>query len=334
MNLQTTYPSFGYELQNGATTLWEQFGGGGTHNHIMFGTQSAWYFSDLAGIQMAPFNSTDALTAHASGWRAIKLTPSVTCEFLGAAINLTLVNATMLSSRGVVRSMWRLSSCPIVPTPPPPSTQPKTCALVLEKDKYQANTTGTVELTCGATGTINEVVFADFGTPSGSCIAGFHVNSSCTSDPKDSAKAIVQKMCLGKQSCVLQANVQTFGHQCLGVPKRLAVQVTCGAPPPSPPLPSVGPRRFDWTIEIPGGSSATVHMPLLAAEPDQLVVAVATGTATSGGEWQTVWRGGGGFVPGAAGVTSAAVLGDKIVFEVLSGEYSFRLRDLSIRDRR
>ena len=35
MNTQTTFPSFGYEALQGATTLWEQFGGGGTHNHIV-----------------------------------------------------------------------------------------------------------------------------------------------------------------------------------------------------------------------------------------------------------------------------------------------------------
>ena len=42
--MKRDYPSFGYELANNATTLWEKFeGNSGTHNHIMFGTQSAWY---------------------------------------------------------------------------------------------------------------------------------------------------------------------------------------------------------------------------------------------------------------------------------------------------
>jgi alpha-L-rhamnosidase len=44
INVKQDYPSFGYELTRNATTLWEKFEGtGGTHNHIMFGTQSAWY---------------------------------------------------------------------------------------------------------------------------------------------------------------------------------------------------------------------------------------------------------------------------------------------------
>ena len=51
INVKQDYPSFGYELQRNATTLWEKFEGTpGTHNHIMFGTQSAWYFCNLAGI--------------------------------------------------------------------------------------------------------------------------------------------------------------------------------------------------------------------------------------------------------------------------------------------
>lgn len=35
INTQTTFPSFGFEVLQGATTLWEMFDGGGTHNHIM-----------------------------------------------------------------------------------------------------------------------------------------------------------------------------------------------------------------------------------------------------------------------------------------------------------
>ena len=342
INTQTTFPSFGYEAAQGATTLWEMFSGGGTHNHIMFGTQSAWYFSDLAGIQRrTPFNAT---ASHASGWQQLLLKPAVTCEYLAADINITSVNASLLSSRGLIRSMWRLSNCPVVPaaSPPPPLPPPpteKTCALVLEKDKYQTNTTGAVELSCktaASDGTIDAVVFADFGTPSGSCTTGFRVNTSCTSDPEGSAKAVVEKYCLGKHSCVLHADVQSFGHQCLGVPKRLAVEVTCKAgpapplpprPPPAPPPPPPrGPRVFDWSITIPGGSSATVHVPLLAAEPDQVAITVNTGGGSA--EQRGVWRGGdsGGFVPGVDGVTSAAVAGDSIAFEVLSGEYSFHLR--------
>lgn len=43
------------------------------------------------------------------------------------------------------------------------------CSVVLEKDKYQPNTTGVMHLSCGMDEQIAEVLFADFGTPSGSC---------------------------------------------------------------------------------------------------------------------------------------------------------------------
>ncbi len=273
---------------------------------------------------MAPFDAS----LHASGFQRLLLKPAVTCEYLTAAINITFVNASVQSSRGLIRSMWRLSSCPDIPVfPAPPHPEPKTCALVLEKDKLQTNTTGSVELQCEAGGTIDAVLFADFGTPIGSCAKGFKINSSCTSDPKNPAKTIVEKQCLGKNSCVLKANVQTFGHQCLYVPKRLAVEVSCKAghppPTPTPPLP-LGPRHFDWSIMIPGGSNATVYVPLLAAEPDQ--VAIAVSTAAGSVERRSVWQSG-GFVKGADAVTSAEVVGDSVAFQVRSGEFSFHVRE-------
>lgn len=274
---------------------------------------------------MAPFNAT----AQVSGFQRLELKPAVTCEYLAAAINITSVNASLLSSRGTIRSMWRLSSCPIIPASPssvPPEA--KTCALVLEKDKFQTNTTGAVELACEAAGTIDAVTFADFGTPTGSCATGFQINASCTSGPENPAKAVVEKQCLGKHSCMLHANVQEFGHQCLGVPKRLAVQVSCKAghapPPPTPPPLPLGPRHFDWSIVIPGGSSATVYVPLLAAEPDKVGITVSTAAGSE--ERRAVWQSG-AFVQGADGVTGAAVDGDSVAFEIGSGEYNFQVRE-------
>ncbi len=53
---QTSYPSWGYMLEQGATTLWERWenkteGGMNSHNHPMLGSISAWFFKYLAGIQ-------------------------------------------------------------------------------------------------------------------------------------------------------------------------------------------------------------------------------------------------------------------------------------------
>jgi alpha-L-rhamnosidase len=49
---QTTWPSWGDMVRQGATTLWEGWDAAvGTHNHVMLGDISAWFFETLAGIK-------------------------------------------------------------------------------------------------------------------------------------------------------------------------------------------------------------------------------------------------------------------------------------------
>ena len=56
---QDTYPSWGYMLNNGATTLWERWeklsgGGMNSYNHPMMGSVSSWFYKYLAGINPDP----------------------------------------------------------------------------------------------------------------------------------------------------------------------------------------------------------------------------------------------------------------------------------------
>ncbi len=51
---QTTQPSWGWWLSQGATTMWETWGTGASHNHIMFGDLSAWFIEYLAGLRVDP----------------------------------------------------------------------------------------------------------------------------------------------------------------------------------------------------------------------------------------------------------------------------------------
>ncbi len=51
---QTDQPGWGWWLGQGATTLWEQWSGADSRNHIMFGDVSAWFYKALAGIQPDP----------------------------------------------------------------------------------------------------------------------------------------------------------------------------------------------------------------------------------------------------------------------------------------
>lgn len=54
---QTTYPSWGYMLANGATTLWERWehltgGGMNSHNHPMLGSVGSWLYRRVAGLRL------------------------------------------------------------------------------------------------------------------------------------------------------------------------------------------------------------------------------------------------------------------------------------------
>ncbi|MEM2698126.1 MAG: family 78 glycoside hydrolase catalytic domain [Ignisphaera sp.] len=55
--IQESYPSFGYMIRKGATTLWERWekltgSGMNSHNHHMFGSIDAWLYRKLAGLEV------------------------------------------------------------------------------------------------------------------------------------------------------------------------------------------------------------------------------------------------------------------------------------------
>lgn len=51
---QRSYPSWGFWLEQGATTLWETWDGKASRNHHMFSDISAWFYKTLAGILPDP----------------------------------------------------------------------------------------------------------------------------------------------------------------------------------------------------------------------------------------------------------------------------------------
>lgn len=48
---RTSYPSFGWWREKGATNLWETWSGDASRNHIMFGDLDAWFYRELCGIR-------------------------------------------------------------------------------------------------------------------------------------------------------------------------------------------------------------------------------------------------------------------------------------------
>ncbi len=51
---KTDFPSYGYWIEQGANTLWQDWDGSMSLNHIMFGSVSEWFFQSLAGINPDP----------------------------------------------------------------------------------------------------------------------------------------------------------------------------------------------------------------------------------------------------------------------------------------
>ena len=93
-------------------------------------------------------------------------------------------------------------------------------------------------------GKITGVVFASLGNPSTAGGCGHFATGSCHDDGK--AKAAVEAACVGETTCTVTADIQHLNggkDPCAGVPKHIAVEVTCDSsqPPFPPPPPPPGP---------------------------------------------------------------------------------------------
>ncbi len=92
---QTTFPSWGYMVKRGATTLWELWQDKtgpsmNSHDHIMFGSLGAWFYRALGGIRQAPSTA---------GYRKLVIVPGMTED-------LRWASATMDTIQGRVSSIW------------------------------------------------------------------------------------------------------------------------------------------------------------------------------------------------------------------------------------
>lgn len=95
---QETYPSWGYMLANGATTLWERWekatgGGMNSHNHPMLGSVGAWLYRAVAGIQADPSGP---------GFERFAVCPNI-------AGGLTFARAALDTMRGTIQSAWQIN---------------------------------------------------------------------------------------------------------------------------------------------------------------------------------------------------------------------------------
>lgn len=92
------YPSWGYMIENGATTIWELWNGNtadpsmNSHNHVMLlGDLIVWFYEDLAGIRNAPGSA---------GFEKILMHPYT-------VDGLDYVTAAYHSVQGTIESSWK-----------------------------------------------------------------------------------------------------------------------------------------------------------------------------------------------------------------------------------
>ncbi len=89
---QKTMPSYGYWIENGATSLYENWSlNPGSMNHIMFGDISAWFFSCLGGINADPTQP---------GFKRTIIKPAFTK-------GIDWVATSYLSPYGQIQSNWK-----------------------------------------------------------------------------------------------------------------------------------------------------------------------------------------------------------------------------------
>ena len=88
---QTTYPSWGYWLENGATSLWEMWESTArSHDHYFLGTYDEWFFSYLGGVKDV-----------ADGYKSFTLEPLM-------AGDLKRVDVALDTVRGELAIEWEL----------------------------------------------------------------------------------------------------------------------------------------------------------------------------------------------------------------------------------
>ncbi|MCE1198050.1 MAG: family 78 glycoside hydrolase catalytic domain [Marinilabiliales bacterium] len=105
---QHDYPSFGYMIDKGATTLWETWLGDASHSHPMFGSVCAWFYKYLGGIAPDPAQP---------GFRNVILHPWPVAD-------LKYVRTSYPSPYGTIRSDWKWEADKLIleVTIPPNST--------------------------------------------------------------------------------------------------------------------------------------------------------------------------------------------------------------------
>ena len=90
---QKTYPGWGYMLEKGATTIWEEWNGDNSHLHSSFISVGSWFIEGVAGIRLDPSRP---------GYRHFFIQPGIVGD-------LTSAKGEFQSIHGKIVSDWKVA---------------------------------------------------------------------------------------------------------------------------------------------------------------------------------------------------------------------------------
>jgi alpha-L-rhamnosidase len=97
---QPDKPGWGWWVEQGATTMWEEWDGSASQNHIMFGDVAAWFYKALAGINPDP---------SAPGFKHFFINPQVVGDLTSARGKYYSIRGKIVSDWKVVNGNFRLT---------------------------------------------------------------------------------------------------------------------------------------------------------------------------------------------------------------------------------
>jgi hypothetical protein len=230
---ETDYPSYGYMIHNDlepATAIWELWNsptgsaGMDSRNHHMYSSVSGWMVTDMAGLSLKKrFKEIHFHPARALGLSHV----SVSLE------HPKPVHLSWQRNGGIQCAKQAENQSPINPNLPKHNDLTVACG---EEDG----------------GTIEKVLFASYGNPTGHC-GGYHKLGNCHA--KNSVD-IIEKLCLGKRSCVVPTGADFWGNPCPDIIKWLSVSVQCKSKMEDFIFSSI---RVN--VGVPMGSRGLLHLP-------------------------------------------------------------------------
>ena len=233
---QLDYPSYGLMIHNNlepATALWELWNslngsaGMDSRNHHMLSCVSAWMVTDMAGLSLTK--------AH----REIHFYPAQALGLSGVSVSLEHPKPIHLSWRrngGIQCAKQAENQSPLNPNLP----------------KHNDLT-----ISCGDEdgGTIEKILFASYGNPTGHC-GGYHKKGSCH---VENSIQVVEKLCLGERRCVVPTGADFWGNPCPDEVKWLSVAVQCRSKDAE--VEDFVYSSIRVNVSVPMGSRGLLHLP-------------------------------------------------------------------------